>query len=93
MFEPFARTVPDPRSARQEQFEAQGESLGRLPPPRVLLLECSVNLSTQSAQINKIYRLVWLPKTTCLAFKNNLSESWIIASDYVSERTPFIYVC
>ena len=71
MFEPFARTVPDPRSARQEQLEAQGESLGRLPPPRVLLLECSVNLSTQSAQINKID--IWLPKTTCLASKNNFS--------------------
>ena len=79
MFEPFARTVPDPRSARQEQFEAQGESLGRLPPPRVLSLECSVNLSTHSAQIKQIKhlasknnlsgfqkQLVWLPKTTCL---------------------------
>ena len=50
ILEPFTQTVPDPRSARQEQFGAQGESLGRLPPPRVLLLKCSVNLSMQSAR-------------------------------------------
>ena len=72
MFEPFARTVPDPRSARQEQFEAQGESLGRLPPPRVLLLSIfnSIYLSGCSRNTNKM---------ACLANKrkNNICAVWL----------------
>ena len=108
ILEPFTQTVPDPRSARQEQFEAQGESLGRLPPPRVLLLKCSVNLSMQSARYftNFTFRLSKKQQTTfgvsdCQSSsqlpKNSSSGFqqqlvWIFDKSGLASKNDYIYV-